>query len=240
MRFLKAVWTGRLVVALAATLAAGLGLAAAGCGQAQLGEPEVAMPAPPAFPADYKGTPWQGTAQAIPGKVLAAFYDVGGEGVAFHDGDNVNSGSGGLNKGPEEKNNFRKDEPVDISYTKAAFDKWNYGSLLPVDLYYVGWTSDGEWLNFTVDVKTAGVYQINLMASSHNEKAQISFSVNGVDQTGPVTLVSTTDWHTWGMYKDIARVRLNKGRQRLTLKFVKEGNMNVHAMEFVPVGAAAK
>ena len=192
----------------------------------------------PPFPADYKGKPWEGKAQVIPGKVFAAYYDVGGNGVAYQNQDTKNHGSGELNRGPEEKNNFRKDEGISISYTKAAFDHWPNGGVLPVDLYYVGWTSTGESINYTVDVKEAGTYQINLQASSNNQDAQISFSVNGQDQTGPIILVSTGNWHTWGMFNDVAEVRLNKGRNLITFKFIKEGNMNVYAMEFVPVEAA--
>ncbi len=50
----------------------------------------------------YKGTPYQdskyaGGAQKIPGLVMCAYYDSGGEGVAYHDSDAKNSGSGGLN-----------------------------------------------------------------------------------------------------------------------------------------------
>jgi len=54
------------------------------------------------FLAQYKGTPYhdsryQGGAQAIPGKVMCAYYDLGGEGVAYHDSDAKNNGSGALN-----------------------------------------------------------------------------------------------------------------------------------------------
>ena len=192
------------------------------------------------IPADYKGKPWKGEMQTAPGKIMAAFYDVGGNGVAYDNKDTKNHGSGALNQGPEEKNNFRKDEGISISYTKAAFDKWQDGKILPVDLYYVGWTSPDEAVRYTVDVKAAGMYQINLMASSNNKDAQISFAVNGVDKTGPITLESTGHWHTWKMYTNIAHVKLDKGPQVITLKFVKEGNMNVHYLEFVPVGGAAK
>jgi hypothetical protein len=50
----------------------------------------------------YKGAPYQDShyqagAQKIPGKVLCAYYDLGGEGVAYHDSDAVNHGSGALN-----------------------------------------------------------------------------------------------------------------------------------------------
>ncbi len=193
-----------------------------------------------AVPEDYKGKPWKGEMQAIPGKITAAFYDAGGEGVAYHDTDKVNHGSGELNRGPEEKNNFRKDEGVDISYTKAAFDKFKDGKLLEVDKYYVGWTAAGEWLNYTVDVKEAGTYTINLLASSNNKNAEISFSVNGADKTGSIVLESTGYYHTWKMYNNIAEITLEKGPQLLTLKFVKEGNMNVQYMEFVAKPAGEK
>jgi hypothetical protein len=192
------------------------------------------------IPTDYKGKPWKGTMRAIPGKVTAAFYDEGGEGVAYHDVDKVNHGSGELNKGKEEKDTFRKDEGVDISYTKAAFDKFTDGKKLEVDQYYVGWTATGEWLNFSVDVKEVGVYEINMLASSNNKNAEISLSINGEDKTGAIVVESTGHWHTWKNYEKIAEIKLEKGPQLLTLKFVKEGNMNVQYLEFVPKKAKDK
>jgi len=54
------------------------------------------------FLVSYKGTPYHdskysGGAQAVPGKVMCAYYDLGGEGVAYHDSDAKNNGSGALN-----------------------------------------------------------------------------------------------------------------------------------------------
>jgi len=69
----------------------------------------------------YKGTPYQdsqyqGGAQKIPGKVLCAYYDLGGEGVAYHDTDAENHGSGELNKDDGSYlNEFRMHEGVDSS-----------------------------------------------------------------------------------------------------------------------------
>ncbi len=44
------------------------------------------------FPKNYQGIPftdskYTGGAQKIPGKVMCAYYDLGGEGVAYHDTD---------------------------------------------------------------------------------------------------------------------------------------------------------
>ncbi len=54
------------------------------------------------FLSQYKGLPYhdsryQGGPQKIPGRVLCAYYDLGGEGVAYHDSDPQNHGSGELN-----------------------------------------------------------------------------------------------------------------------------------------------
>jgi hypothetical protein len=190
-------------------------------------------------PADYKGKPWKDTPQAIPGKVWLAYYDVGGEGVAYHDLTKDNKGSGSLNRGPAEKDNFRKDEAVDISYTKAAFDKWkDGGQKLDVDEYYLGWTDAGEWVNCTVDVKEAGTYVVNLKSSAHNEGTQDSIAIDGKDVTGPFNVTTTGDWHTWMMHNGVAKIKLEKGLHLLTFKLEKEGNQNVMWLEFVPEGAA--
>ena len=78
-------------------------------------------------------------------------------------------------------------------------------------------------------VETSG--SRDLLASSNNRDAQISFDVNGVDKTGPITLQSTGNWHTWRMHNAIATIKLDKGPQVITLKFVAEGNMNVQHFE---------
>lgn len=90
---------------------------------------ETAPALPSLLPADYKGTPFQdgkhpGGPQKIPGMVVCAYYDLGGEGVAYHDKTKENSGSGKLNPANGAYlNEFRKNEAVDTSYTKYAANK---------------------------------------------------------------------------------------------------------------------
>ncbi len=50
------------------------------------------------IPKDYKGKPFKDKyyklgAQAIPGRVELAYYDLGGEGIAYHDNSPENEGS---------------------------------------------------------------------------------------------------------------------------------------------------
>src|SRR5579871_2014004 len=72
----------------------------------------------------HSGQPFHDTVfhdgpQKIPGRVQCAYYDLGGEGVAYHTEDKRNKGSGSFNK-PDGTylNEFRMAEAVSISYTK--------------------------------------------------------------------------------------------------------------------------
>src|SRR5580693_2527371 len=112
----------------------------------------------------YHDTRYSGEAQPIPGKVQCAYYDLGGEGIAYHDTDAKNNGSGALNPADGTYlNEFRMNEGVDISYTKFGLDPKiddnPYDKVTPsAGLLYVGWTEPGEWFNVTVDVAETGDY----------------------------------------------------------------------------------
>src|ERR1700684_4334021 len=145
----------------------------------------------------YQGSPYHdsrysGGPQQIPGKVLCAYYDFGGEGVAYHDTDPKNHGSGELNPADGTYlNEFRIHEGVDTSYTKfdrkpdpiddTPFDK----VVPPADLLYVGWTEPREWFNITVSVTEAGTYAADFLYTS-NRGGTISVDVDGKDATGPL------------------------------------------------------
>ena len=207
------------------------------------------------FLAEYKGTPYhdgkyQGGAQAVPGKVMCAYYDLGGEGVAYHDSDAKNNGSGALNPANGTYlNEFRMNEGVDTSYTKFGLDPKiddnPYDKVVPpANLLYVGWTVPGEWFNVTVNVAEEGDYSADLLYTS-NRGGTISLDVNGKPATGPLTIVSTFDpaepvawrqWHHWNLAKGIAKVRLAKGRNVVTVHILTGGNMNLAWLDFKKVG----
>jgi len=186
-------------------------------------------------------------AQVIPGKLECEYYDRGGEGVAFHDSDSINSGSGNLNK-PDGSylHEFRINEAVDISYTKyqdPPIDNTIYNFVEPgKDHLYVGWTKPGEWVKYTVNVTKTGNYSLGIMYTS-NKGGKISFSVNGTDAAGPVAIPSTyveadtvawRQWHHWNYLPNIARVHLTKGIQTFTIHTVETGEMNYDYIDFKP------
>ena len=184
--------------------------------------------------APYAGKPFSGTRQMIPGRVQAEFYDIGGEGVGFHDSDAVNSGSGTLNQGAAAVDRFRKDEAVDISYIKAGIDKTVDGEDEKAGELYVGWTAPGEWVRYSVEVAKSGTYIVNAHISSRFDDAEIAIAVDGVSRTGPIAVPTTTHWHKWMVAERLAEMNLEKGPHVLSLEFLKQGNMNVDYLEFVP------
>lgn len=211
--------------------------------------------AKPDFLAHYKGTPYQDSRyhdspQKIPGKVYCAYYDLGGEGVAYHDSDAKNNGSGALNPADGSYlNEFRMAEGVDISYTKfgrsTQIDDTQYDKVQPPpNMFYVGWTEPGEWFNLTVDVKKAGWYLTDLLYTS-NRGGTIAVDVDGEAATGPLKIESTFDaadpvawrqWHHWNLAAGIAKVKLKKGRNVLTVRILTEGQMNLAYFDFKKVG----
>ncbi|MDR0506027.1 MAG: carbohydrate-binding protein [Dysgonamonadaceae bacterium] len=185
---------------------------------------------------------YQSGAQIIPGKVYCAYYDFGGEGVAYHDADSINQGSGKLN--PDDGSylhTFRMKEGVDISYTKENIDDSEYNFFQPpMDLLYVGWTVPGEWLNYTVNVVQSGIYNVSLLYTS-NQGGKISLSVNGKQATPFLTLFSTFNqndkmasrqWHHWYLIENLALIKLEKGIHVLTLTTEETGQMNYAYLDF--------
>jgi hypothetical protein len=191
-----------------------------------------------ALPPDYQGKPFQDEVyksgpQVIPGRLQCAYFDLGGEGVAYHDTDPVNNGSGKLN---QEKNhqrphatpyhwNFRTNEAVDVSYTKDFAD-FNHNQNLVAPLtnqFYLGWTDNGEWCNYTVNVKTAGVYKV--IALYGNEANKFQFSINRKPAAECKFPVSTGSMHKWNQAEVGTITFPETGLQLLTLHYNKGNNL---------------
>ena len=149
-----------------------------------------------------KRTPYKSIA-SIPGIVEAENFDKGGEGFTFHDSDSND----------EAKSNYRSDnEGVDIK--KAS----NGG-------YVLGWTSQDEWYEYTVDVKQAGKYSCDAIVSSGTTNS--GFNV-GIVENGKVTnlwrmSVPQTGNNSWDTYKPISNN---------TLKELKEGKQIIRISIF--------
>jgi len=201
---------------------------------------------------EYKGKPFQdsvyhGGPQKIPGRVQCAYYDFGGEGVAYHNSDTKNHGSGELNPANGTYlNEFRMKEGVSTSYTKFhdEIDNNPYDLVQPPEgQLYVGWTAPGEWFNMTVLVERTGVYTIDLLYTS-NRGGTISLDRNGKPLVSSINIISTHNdkdplpwrqWHHWNLAPQLFTVRLSNGKNVLTVHILKNGNMNLAYFDFKPV-----
>ncbi len=199
-------------------------------------------------PKGYQGTPFRDArytqVQSIPGRVQCEAYDLGGEGVAYHDADAKNNGSGNLNPlNGSYLNGFRKDEGVDISYTKFRdqTDDNPYNRVKPEpDQLYIGWTEPGEWVNWTVEVKEERDYFLNVMYTS-NRGGTVRLRLNGKMLVESIDIPTTFDaadplawrqWHHWNKLDHAAKVHLPAGLNLLTLEILTQGNMNFDYLEF--------
>ena len=120
--------------------------------------------------------PYAGASIALPGTFEAENFDIGGEGVSYHD--NVAGNAGGQ---------FRPGEDV---YIVASTDSIGGG-------YVVNNFETGEWLLYTVNVATAGQYDIELRASSMFANSAFHVEIDGVDVTGTVLVPNTGSWNTF-------------------------------------------
>jgi hypothetical protein len=200
-----------------------------------------------AMPPGYKGKPFhdqshQSGPPSIPGTLQCALYDLGGEGVAYHDSDEVNQGSklnhtefmsGGPNGvltkhcrpgTPESICFFREREAVDISYTKDFAD-FNHPNLFdpPKNQLYLGWEEEGEWTNYTVRVKKAGTYTVTALYG--NADNTIRFDIDGKPASECKLPVNTGSPHQWNK-AEIGKITFEKaGLQLLTLHTGKGNNL---------------
>ena len=204
------------------------------------------------MPPGYKGEPFkdknhQSGAQVIPGVVETALYDLGGEGVAYHDSDPQNEGAK-INHGesktkegvvwkrcrpgtPEYICFFRENEAVDLSYLRDITDFSHTKNLfVPAkDQQYLGWQEDGEWTNYTVNVKAAGTYTIKALYS--NKNLVVNFSLDGKPAAACKLPVDTGSMHHWNK-ADCGEITFPKAGLQLLTIYEKTG-INLASFEFV-------
>jgi lysophospholipase L1-like esterase len=167
------------------------------------------------FAATAEG-PFGGNPAPVPGTVQLENYDLGGEGVAYHDVDVANSGG-----------QYRSDG-VDVEVcgdTGGGYD--------------VGWTSNGEWLKYTVNVATAGAYTVSLRVASVAAVGTNAGSLHlqtpsGTNLSGAVNVPGTGGWQTYTTIT--ASVTLPAGQQIIEL-FEDAGGYNLNSMTFAAAGS---
>ncbi len=152
---------------------------------------------------------WSYVEQSIPGKVEAEYFDEGGEGVAYHDSDAQNHGG-----------QVRPSEGVDVGANPHA----------------VGWTVNGEWLEYTVNV-TPGTYTLKArVASDLNSAGAINVSMQGTELAN-FDVPNTGGWNTWQEMLQ-SGITINQTDTAILRVDISGGNLNLDWLEFVAEEAA--
>jgi hypothetical protein len=138
----------------------------------------------------------------LPGTVQAANFDNGGENIAYHD---TTTG----NEGGEYRNT-----DVDLeSASEGGYD--------------VGWIDAGEWLNYTVNVTSAGSRTVQLRVSSPGG-ATMHIGFNTASNVWKsVSIPNSGGWQNWTTVS--VPVTLGAGVQQITL-FFDTGGMNIRTI----------
>ncbi len=97
--------------------------------------------------------------------------------------------------------------------------------------YNVGWTDAGEWLDYNVNVASAGTYDLKLrVARSNSGTSTVKVLFGGVDKTGNVSVPSTGGWQT---YTTVTKsVSLSAGQQVMRISIV-GGGYNINYVDIV-------
>ncbi|MBK9132726.1 MAG: sulfatase-like hydrolase/transferase [Gammaproteobacteria bacterium] len=155
----------------------------------------------------YGGTPWP-----IPGVIEAENYDLGGPGIAYQDATVGNDG------------NLYRSDNVDI---------WNASDVSGA--YMVGSTKAGEWLEYTVEVQSAGSYMLNLRVATAANGKQARVLMNGNDIAGPIAIPNTGGWITWQTVS--IPVNIGSAGQKVMRLQIDNGSFNVNWISFTAAGA---
>ena len=149
----------------------------------------------------------------LPGTIQAENFDEGIEGTAYHDNDKNNQGG-----------QYRPNSGVDIV-------SGNNG-------YVIGYTENGEWLEYTVNVKTAGFYNYELTASSPSDGTGVILAVsdnNNMTQIADrIEIPNTGAWDTYKTVCGRTSIALKEGTQiiRMTIDGISGNNCNIDKIAF--------
>ncbi len=162
-------------------------------------------------------------AHHLPGVIHATDYDMGENGRAYYDTD-----------------------AADYHVTTGTYTAWNSGYTYRndgVDIenstdsdpnsngYNVGWTANGEWLQYTVEVDSTAAYNIQLRyAVPAGSFSKIRLRINGGDITDAVAMQSTGGNQQW-QYVIVNDVVIYKGVQKLQF-FFERGGANIGFIKF--------
>ncbi len=152
--------------------------------------------------------PYNNTRHIVPGTIEAELFDVGEEGIAYHDN----------TPGQEVSNDLRTN--VDVEVENYGWQKYN-----------IGYTQPGEWLDYSLDVRYDATYTISVRNSSTKTTGKISLYYDDSLIIDQVSLPNTYGWHDYTS-TDLGQVALKSGWHTLHL-YIDGEDANIDNITFV-------
>lgn len=154
----------------------------------------------------------------LPGKVFATEYDLGTNGFAYADKDVANYE--GTKFTPWNKGNQMRNDGVDIV---KCTDQITNG-------FHVSFIEDGEWLQFTVEVKNQNIFDVAIRYSSEKVGGKLYLEQDGKKISETIALPVSGGETIWKTIF-LKNVSLKKGSNTIRVHF-EGGNFNLNYLEF--------
>ncbi|PKB17275.1 cellulase family glycosylhydrolase [Flavobacterium sp. 5] len=154
----------------------------------------------------------------LPGRVFATEYDLGQNGYAYSDTDVVNYD--GTKFTQWNKGNKMRNDGVDIV---TCTDKITNG-------FNVSFIEDNEWLQFTVDVKKDGNFDVDVRYANEKAGGKLYLELDGAKISESIELPVSGGLSTWKTIT-IKNVALKQGINKIRAHF-EGGNFNLNFLEF--------
>ena len=151
----------------------------------------------------YGGVRW-----AIPGKIEAENYDVGGQNIGYYE--TTTGNAGGL---------YRTSATEDVDITTSTDGG-----------YLVGWSIDGEWMNYSVNVTTAGTYSLEarIACTAAGKSFRVEMDGTTIATVNPPVTGGNQNWQT----VTIPNINLTAGNKIMRIYWVTAWGVNINYLKF--------
>lgn len=123
-------------------------------------------------------------------------FDIGGEGVAYHESDEINYHPTTLLYGHSAQYRSAGFEPL---YRYLGMDPFSAPVEIEMPEFNLANIEIGEWTQYTVEVDDAGTYLCQLRASGTAD-GKFHLKVDGKNITGSVDIPTCGEWFNWEWY----------------------------------------
>jgi len=173
-------------------------------------------PPPPPTQTPFHGTPF--AVGATPVVIQAEDYDLGGPGLAYNDTTPSANSGGAYRSGTG--------DGVDLKLISNTTNQ-----------YRIGDTFGGEWVEYSINVETAGNYRLSFRLSQSDPNARMHAEIDGVNVTGQITVPDTNNFSAFTtVNRDVA---LTAGPHVLRLAFdVAAANTTVAGVDWIGIAPA--